>query len=102
MCCLLYRARLFWLQKQHQDGYDKAFLGEPVLIDAEECPVLPTILRNIFTELWTLKMWAGMTSQSTVIDAASRFKRIARRSVVDPFAINPQVDGRIKNIAESA
>jgi hypothetical protein len=32
---------------------------------------------------------------STVISAASKFKRLARRSEADPFAIRPEVDGRI-------
>lgn len=85
-----------------KDGFDKAFLGAPVLRDAEMCPLLPTILRNIFTELRSLEFWKGATTQGTVVKAASKFKRLARRSVADPYAINPQVDGRIRNLAEEA
>ena len=35
-----------------------------------------------------------------MVKAASAFKRLARRSVADPYAINPHVDGRIRNLAE--
>ncbi|KAL7533326.1 hypothetical protein ACHAXR_005170 [Thalassiosira sp. AJA248-18] len=83
-----------------KDGFDKAFVGAPVLRDADECPLLTTLLRNVFTELRTLKMWQDMTVQGTVVKAASMFKRLARRSAVDPYAINPIVDGRIRNLAE--
>lgn len=82
-----------------KDGYD-CFKGAPVLRDAEECPMLPTVVRNLFTGLRMLKMWDGMTSKPTVVAAATKFKRLARRSVVDPYAISPVVDGRIKNIRE--
>ena len=39
--------------------------------------------------------------KSSVVLAASRFKQNIRRSVVDPYAIQPEVDGRITNIAEA-
>mmetsp|Transcript_566 Transcript_566/g.1039 ORF Transcript_566/g.1039 Transcript_566/m.1039 type:complete len:573 (+) Transcript_566:106-1824(+) len=84
-----------------KDGFEKAFVGAPVLRDADECPLLPTILRNIFTELRALDMWKGMTVQGVVVNAASKFKKLARRSAADPYAINPCVDGRITNVAEA-
>lgn len=80
-----------------KDGYD-CLAGAPVLRDAEECPMLPTVVRNLFTGLRMLKMWEGMTTKATVVNAATKFKKLARRSVADPYAISPEVDGRIKNI----
>jgi len=83
-----------------REGLSERFVGAPVLQDADQCPLLPTLLRNIFTELRTLEVWKGMTVEGTVLRAASKFKRLARRSVADPFAINPQIDGRVLNLAE--
>jgi len=62
---------------------------------------LPIMLRNLFTEICVLKMWEGMTVKATVISAAGKFKRLIRRSVVNPYAIAPVVDGRITNIQET-
>ena len=57
---------------------------------------------NLFTEISILKRWEGMTVKATVVDAASKFKRLIRRSIADPYAISPVVDGRITNVAEVA
>jgi 5'-nucleotidase len=82
-----------------KDGYD-AFVGAPVVREDEDCPLLPTAVSNVFTEISILRRWAGLTTQGTVIKAASAFKRLVRSSVLDPFAICPVVDGRIRNILE--
>ena len=51
------------------------------------------------TELRTLAFWKDTTtSEGAVLKAATKFKRLIRRSVADPYAINPKVDGRIKNV----
>lgn len=80
-----------------KDGYD-SFVGARVVLDDEECPTLPTLLRNLFTEISVLKKWEGCTVQGTVVSAATKFKRLIRRSVADPYAISPIVDGRITNV----
>jgi hypothetical protein len=73
-----------------------------VLHDADSFPPLPTIIANLFTELRVMKRWAAMTVLgSTVISAASKFKSSIRRSEADPFAIRPEVDGRITMLKES-
>jgi hypothetical protein len=84
-----------------QDGYDKAFDGATVLHDADSFPPLPTIIRNLFTELRVIRWWSSLTSQGTVLIAATKFKRLAGRSEADPFAISPKVDGRIAVLTES-
>ena len=61
---------------------------------------IPIMLRNLFTEISVLKRWEGMTVKATVLEAASKFKRNIRRSIVDPYSISPVVDGRILNIRE--
>ena len=85
-----------------KDGYDEAFDGATVLQDAESFPPLPTIIRNLFTELRVMKMWSAMTVQGTVVSAASKFKRLARRSEADPYAIRPKVDGRVTMLTQSS
>ncbi|CAB9518094.1 venom 5'-nucleotidase [Seminavis robusta] len=80
-----------------KDGYT-SFVDAPVLIDDEMCPTLPITFRNLFTEISVLKRWEGMTVKATVIAAATIFKRNIRRSIADPYAISPVVDGRITNI----
>ena len=82
-----------------KDGYD-AFVGAPIVRDDEDCPLLPTTVSNLFTGISVLRRWAGLTTQGSVIKAASAFKRLVRSSVLDPFAICPVVDGRIRNIQE--
>jgi hypothetical protein len=42
-----------------------------------------------------MKIWSEMTVQGAVVSAAAKFKSLARKSVEDPYAICPQVDGRI-------
>lgn len=85
-----------------KDGYDKAFEGATILQDADSFPPLPTIIRNLFTELRVMKIWSAMTVQGTVVSAASKFKRLARRSEADPYAIRPKVDGRVTMLAQSS
>ena len=67
-----------------------------------QTPALPISFRNLFTEICVLKRWEELTVKSTVIAAASAFKRSIRKSVVDPYAISPEVDGRIHNVDEVA
>ena len=86
-----------YLTSKGKDGYD-AFLGTRVVLDDELCPALPILMRNLFTEISVLKRWEGCTVKSTVVAAASKFKKSIRRSVVDPYSISPVVDGRITNI----
>jgi hypothetical protein len=83
-----------------QDGYD-CFIGATVLQDAESFPPLPTLVRNLFTEIRVMKLWSAMTVQGTVVSAASKFKRLARRSELDPYAIRPQIDGRVTMLETS-
>ena len=91
--------QLIYLPK---DGFDKAFVGAPVLMDEDQCPPMATVLRNLFTELRILKTFKGLlTNEANVVKAASKMKRYARRSTMDPYAINPKCDGRIINVAES-
>ena len=67
------------------------------------CPTaLPITFRNLFTEICVLKRWEKLTVKATVIAAASAFKRNIRKSIVDPYAICPEVDGRITNVEEAA
>lgn len=88
---------LFW-----KDGFDKAFVGAPVLQDEDECPPLATVVRNLFTELRMHKTFKGLlTNEASVIKAANKMNRCARRTSIDPYAINPKVDGRIINVADS-
>jgi 5'-nucleotidase len=82
-----------------KDGYD-AFVGAPVVREDEDCPLLLTAVSNVFTEMSVLQRWVGFTTQGAVVKAASAFKRVVRSSTVDPFAICPVVDGRIRNILE--
>ena len=83
-----------------KDGFD-AFVGAPVLMDDEQCPTLPTLLRNIFTQLRLLKRWKSLTtSEETVLRAATILKRHARRSDADLYAISPRVDGRITMVQD--
>eukprot|EP00581_Thalassiosira_minuscula_P015309 CAMPEP_0183720282 /NCGR_PEP_ID=MMETSP0737-20130205/12943_1 /TAXON_ID=385413 /ORGANISM="Thalassiosira miniscula, Strain CCMP1093" /LENGTH=564 /DNA_ID=CAMNT_0025950127 /DNA_START=41 /DNA_END=1735 /DNA_ORIENTATION=- len=82
-----------------KDGYS-SLADAPKVDGCDELPLLQTLVRNIFTELRTLEYWRGMTVSLTVVRAATKFKRLARRSVADPYAINPQLDGRIVNVAE--
>ncbi|KAL7528934.1 hypothetical protein ACHAWF_002771 [Thalassiosira exigua] len=51
---------------------------------------------------WTLEIWRGLTVRGTVLRAASKLKKLANKSLADPFAISPKVDGRIRNLAEGA
>ena len=83
-----------------KDGYE-SFANAPVILDEEMCPAIPIMFRNLFTEISILKRWEGMTVKATVLTAASKFKRNIRRSIVDPYAIAPDVDGRILNIQEA-
>jgi 5'-nucleotidase len=82
-----------------KDGYD-ALKDAPVVLGEELCPVLPTLLRNCFTEIAVMRRWEGLTTQRTVIKAANIFKTAIASSEVDPYAIAPTVDGRITNILE--
>lgn len=43
-----------------------------------------------------------MTVKATVVAAATIFKRSIRRSIADPYAICPEVDGRITNVEEAS
>ena len=56
------------------------------------------MFHNLFTEISVLKRWEGMTVRGTVVAAATKFKKSIRRSVADPYAISPVVDGRITNV----
>jgi hypothetical protein len=47
-----------------------------------------------------LKRWEGMTVKGTVVEAATKFKKHVRTSIVDPYGIHPVVDGRITNVDE--
>eukprot|EP00804_Cyclotella_cryptica_P006694 CCRYP_008652-RA/>CCRYP_008652-RA protein AED:0.08 eAED:0.08 QI:0/0.75/0.6/1/1/1/5/76/565 len=84
-----------------KDGYDKAFEGATVLQDEDAFPPLPTLVRNLFTELRVMKIWSGMIVHGAVVSAATKFKSLARKSVADPYAICPQVDGRISMLAHA-
>jgi 5'-nucleotidase len=81
-----------------KDGYD-AFVGAPIVRDEELCPPLPTLVRNCFTEIAVLRQWEGIACPA-VLKAASRFKRSVSDVDVDPFAIEPAVDGRIENTTQ--
>jgi 5'-nucleotidase len=86
-----------------KDGYD-AFKGAKVVRDEELCLPLPTLVRNLFTEIAVMRHWAGITdpTQAAVTKAAVTFHRnLGWDAVVDPFAITPVVDGRITNILET-
>lgn len=82
-----------------KDGYD--VLSElKVVRDEEYCPLLPTAVANLFTQIGVLRRWTEYTAQGSVIAAATKFKQKVRSSIVDPFAIRPIVDGRIRNIED--
>lgn len=72
-----------------------------MLQDEDSFPPLPTLVRNLFTELRVMKIWSGMTVKGAVVSAAAKFKSLARKSVEDPYAICPQVDGRIALLTQS-
>jgi 5'-nucleotidase len=80
-----------------KDGYD-VLSGLKVVRDEEYCPLLPTAVANLFTEIGILRRWTDYTIQGSVIAAAAKFKEKLRTPFVDPFAIHPVVDGRIRNI----
>lgn len=83
-----------------KDGYD--VLAECKVVREEEyCPLLPTAVANLFTQIGILRRWTDYTTQGTVVAAATKFKQTVRSSIVDPFAIRPVVDGRIRNVIES-
>lgn len=73
-----------------------------MLRDEGNSLILPTILRDIFTKIHTLKCWTGATTRGTVIEAASKLMGIVRTSILDPYAIKPRIDGRIRNIGETS
>jgi hypothetical protein len=82
-----------------KDGFDKAFLGAPVLICDDRCPHIPLTFRSIFTELRTLSKWQGTSARACVMSASLKLKScIGKDTEVDPWAIHPKVDGRIKII----
>ena len=86
-----------------QDGFEKAFVGAPVLRDEDQCAPLATLLRNVFTELRMLKNYEGLaTNESATLPTENNGgrKKYARRTTMDPFAIKPIVDGRINNLSE--
>ena len=83
-----------------KDGYD-VLADCKVVREEEYCPLLPTAVANLFTQIGILQRWTDYTTQGSVIAAATKFKQKLRSSIGDPFAINPVVDGRIRNILES-
>ena len=85
-----------------QDGFDKAFVGAPVLRDEDQCPPLATLLRNVFTELRMLQNYEGLATKSATLPTQNKGgRKCARRTTMDPFAIKPTVDGRINNLSEA-
>ena len=82
-----------------KDGFDTAFVGAPVLICDDRCPHIPLTFRSVFTELRTLSKWQGTTAKGCVMSASLKLNACTGKdAVVDPWAINPKVDGRIKII----
>lgn len=82
-----------------KDGYD-VLSGLKVVREEEYCPLLPTAVANLFTQIGILRRWTEYTTKGAVIAAATKFKQKVRSSIVDPFAINPVVDGRVTNVED--
>ena len=94
-----------------KDGYD-IMADCKVLMDEEDCPVLPTLLINTFTELDVLnkltkfkhpvlrmaQKWRSTTHCEN--DAHDAEKPIDYRTNAK-FAIKPKVEGRIRNMDEN-
>uniref|UniRef100_A0A6V2HWG9 5'-Nucleotidase C-terminal domain-containing protein n=1 Tax=Ditylum brightwellii TaxID=49249 RepID=A0A6V2HWG9_9STRA len=90
-----------------KDGYD-VFKDTPVIQDAENCPVLPTIVRNFFVGVKAMEQWSKVLPKSRgVLKAANKFFRMGSASFdedgnqasLDPYAIRPVVDGRLRNVS---
>jgi 5'-nucleotidase len=80
-----------------KDGYD-SFAGCPVLVDGENCSVLPVMLRNHFSALRAARK-LRVASSGSMAKVVSQFSQSRLASMGGFGSIRPAVDGRIVGVS---
>jgi len=88
---------------QGKDGYD-VLKTCPVLVDGEDNPIIPAVLRNFFTKMQIANHLVSPARQDALSRGVKAFKGLLRKVEDDDgelrYAVSAKVEGRIVNLEE--